>query len=133
MKEILFVSLLLWIVISDIRTMTIPDIAIFIGLCLGVYFNRELAVLGFAVGFVSMYLVNAIGYRIFYRDCYGGGDIKLMGMVGAFMGWKVALLTFLIAPILSFFLGMIFKIEFDANVIPIAPCIALASIASIFL
>ena len=42
--------------------------------------------------------MGVIGDFVFKKETMGGGDVKLMGMVGAFMGWKLALLTFFLAP-----------------------------------
>lgn len=48
---------------------------------------------GLLVGFFSFWLIAVLGRIIFKKDAMGGGDIKLMTMVGAFLGWKGVLLT----------------------------------------
>ena len=46
-----------------------------------------------AVGFALLYLVAVVGEKAFKKEAMGGGDIKMMAMVGAFVGWKGVLLT----------------------------------------
>src|SRR5256886_11332343 len=51
------------------------------------------AVLGAATGFALLYAVGVVGRWLFKEEAMGGGDIKMMAMVGAFVGWKGVLLT----------------------------------------
>lgn len=55
--------------------------------------------LGIAVGAGSLLLIALIGRLIAGRQVMGGGDIKLMGMAGAFLGWKMGLLSFVFASV----------------------------------
>ena len=51
------------------------------------------ALLGAAAGFALLYVVAVLGEKVFRKEAMGGGDIKMMAMVGAFVGWKGVLLT----------------------------------------
>ncbi len=51
------------------------------------------AVLGAATGFALLYAVAWGGEKVFHKEAMGGGDIKMMAMVGAFVGWQGVLLT----------------------------------------
>jgi leader peptidase (prepilin peptidase)/N-methyltransferase len=48
---------------------------------------------GAAVGFGLLYFIAWAGEKVFGEEAMGGGDIKMMAMVGAFVGWKGVLLT----------------------------------------
>ncbi len=52
-----------------------------------------MAFLGAATGFGLLLFVAWAGKKVFKKDAMGGGDIKMMAMVGAFVGWKGVLLT----------------------------------------
>src|SRR6266516_2113769 len=51
------------------------------------------ALLGAAVGFVLLWLVGMAGTWVFKEEAMGGGDVKMMAMVGSFVGWRGVLLT----------------------------------------
>ncbi|HLD88180.1 MAG TPA: prepilin peptidase, partial [Candidatus Omnitrophota bacterium] len=66
---------------------------------------------GLIVGGGAVYAMGLIGDIIFKKESMGGGDVKLMAMAGAFLGWKVALLAFFIAPFFGAVYGIIEKIR----------------------
>jgi leader peptidase (prepilin peptidase)/N-methyltransferase len=51
------------------------------------------AALGATVGFALLYAVAWAGEKAFRKEAMGGGDIKMMAMVGSFVGWQGVLLT----------------------------------------
>ncbi|MBN3197084.1 prepilin peptidase, partial [Pectobacterium versatile] len=54
------------------------------------------SLIGAAVGFGILWLVAVVGEWAFKKEAMGGGDIKMMAMVGAFLGpWNVLLTLFL--------------------------------------
>jgi leader peptidase (prepilin peptidase)/N-methyltransferase len=95
-----FGTILLGIAITDARHYLIPDEYTLGGLVIGLLLalrggGRGLlaALLGAAVGFTVLYLVAVLGTKAFGKEAMGGGDIKMMAMVGAFTGWQGVLLT----------------------------------------
>jgi leader peptidase (prepilin peptidase)/N-methyltransferase len=97
----LFGTILLGIAMTDARSYIIPDEFSLGGLLLGLVFSVALggisglvsAALGAAVGFAVLWLVGTAGTWLFKEEAMGGGDIKMMAMVGAFAGWQGVLLT----------------------------------------
>ena len=65
----------------------------------------------------------------------GGGDIKMMAMVGAFMGWKSVLLTTFVGSLVGSVLGIfliIFKGKGRKTKIPFGPFLALGTLVTLF-
>lgn len=96
----LFGTILLGIAVTDARHYLIPDEYTWGGLALGLLLALRggvggllTAVIGAVVGFVLLYGIAWAGERVFREEAMGGGDIKMMTMVGAFVGWKGVLLT----------------------------------------
>jgi leader peptidase (prepilin peptidase)/N-methyltransferase len=101
-------TILLGIAITDARHYIIPDEFTWGGLALGLLFALAVgaqalgqALLGAAVGFGLLWLVGAVGSWVLKQDAMGGGDIKMMAMVGAFLGWRGVLLTIFLGALLG--------------------------------
>jgi leader peptidase (prepilin peptidase)/N-methyltransferase len=57
--------------------------------------------LGLAVGAGLTQVVRKGAGFVFRREAMGFGDVTLMAMIGGFMGWQAAVLTFFVGPILG--------------------------------
>ncbi len=86
--------------ITDARHYLIPDEFTWGGLVLGLTLSLWggvdgflQAVLGAVAGFALLFVVAQAGRWAFRAAALGGGDIKMMAMVGSFIGWKGVLLT----------------------------------------
>ncbi|MBI2074103.1 MAG: prepilin peptidase [Gemmatimonadetes bacterium] len=95
-----FGTILLGIAVTDARHYLIPDEYTWGGLALGLLLALRgglggllTAVIGAGIGFALLYAIAWAGERVFREEAMGGGDIKMMTMVGAFVGWKGVLLT----------------------------------------
>lgn len=93
-------TLLLGIAITDARHYVIPDPLSLGGLAIGLavsglpgHTTPFAAAAGAALGFALMFVVGYLGERAFGKPALGGGDVKLMAMVGAFLGPAGVLLT----------------------------------------
>jgi leader peptidase (prepilin peptidase)/N-methyltransferase len=53
--------------------------------------------------------LNKKVFKLLLSDTMGMGDVKLMAMVGAFLGWKSAILSFFLAPFFGAIFGMVEK------------------------
>jgi leader peptidase (prepilin peptidase)/N-methyltransferase len=90
------------------------------------------SLVGFIVGGGSIYMMGLIGDIIFRKESMGGGDVKLMAMIGAFLGWKIALLSFFIAPFFGGVIGVIEKIRTKDSTIAYGPFLVLGALISLF-
>jgi leader peptidase (prepilin peptidase)/N-methyltransferase len=138
----LFFSGLIVVAAIDFKYREIPDVisvsGIVAGLLLSVLFPSLQAgtgrgqafvysLLGILVGGATIYAIGVVGKLIFRKEAMGGGDVKLLAMIGAFMGWKLAVMTFFIAPFLGTFYGLIVKIKTGESLIPYGPFLSMAS------
>jgi len=71
-------------------------------------------------------------FKTVLMDTTGGGDVKLMAMVGAFLGWKLAFLTFFLAPFFGAVYGIVEKIRTKDSAIAYGPFLVLAALISLF-
>jgi leader peptidase (prepilin peptidase)/N-methyltransferase len=62
----------------------------------------------------------------------GAGDVKLLAMIGAFLGWEKALLTFIVAPFLGLIVGVPQLILKNDHTIPYGPFLAAGAVLSLF-
>lgn len=88
--------------------------------------------LGILVGGGVLYVTGIIGDFMFKKESMGGGDIKLLAGIGAFFGWKTALLIFFIAPMFGAIMGLIVKLRKNISIIPYGPFISLSTFIAVF-
>ena len=103
-----FFTILLGIAMTDLRSYIIPDEfslgGLVIGLALAAMRSVDWlvwSVVGAVAGFVLLWLVAWLGLKLFKKEAMGGGDIKMMAMVGAFVGWHGVLLTIFLGALLG--------------------------------
>jgi leader peptidase (prepilin peptidase)/N-methyltransferase len=108
LKAVVFFTILLGITMTDARELIIPDEFSIGGLVFGLLFSLlggvpevGRALLGAAVGFGGLWAVGALGAMMFKKEAMGGGDIKMMAMVGAFLGWQGVLLTIFLGALIG--------------------------------
>ncbi len=90
------------------------------------------AVLGAFVGTGLLYLTGSIGSLCFRKEAMGLGDVDLMAMAGAFLGWKAVVLTFFMAPLLAVAPGLFVLVKKKSHEIPYGPFLSIALIAALF-
>ncbi len=89
------------------------------------------SLLGILAGGGSIYILGVLGKVLFKKESMGFGDVKLMAMIGAFLGWRLTILTFFIAPFFGSVVGIVLKIKYKEQYIPYGPFLSLASFVSV--
>ena len=127
---IILTGMLIIITFTDLDNWIIPDEITYIGAIIGlifgilaplsgnnfiisnVNFNKSFyfapfvnALIGCASGVVLFYGIGVLGKLIFRKEAMGLGDVKLMGMVGLFTGWKNIILILVLASFLGSIIG----------------------------
>ncbi len=112
-----FISILIIISFIDADFQIIPDIISIPGIILfssSFVFIPEMSfgdtIKGIIAGGGSLYLVAIIYYYIRKQEGMGGGDIKLLAMIGAATGWQGVLFTIFFGSLLGTIAGMIIMI-----------------------
>jgi leader peptidase (prepilin peptidase)/N-methyltransferase len=90
------------------------------------------SVLGVLVGGGILWILGCLGDFIFKKESMGGGDVKLLAMIGAFLGWKIALLTLPLASVVGAVVGIIVKIRTKQSLIAFGPYLSLGALICIF-
>lgn len=139
----LFSLALLTVSVIDMERREIPDVISLPGIVMGILLvtlfrlRGDLvsslidSLLGVLVGGGSMFLLGYLGELVFKKDALGGGDIKLMGMIGAFLGWKLVLLTFFIAPMFGSVSSVIMLAKNKREPIAYGPYLAAGAFVSL--
>jgi leader peptidase (prepilin peptidase) / N-methyltransferase len=133
-KWLFFTSLLIVLTITDLRVRILPDVVNWPGFVAGLFFSTFVppndgsaanlcaalfhripprpvqglldGLLGAAFGSFLLWAVAAIYKRVRGREGMGMGDVKMMAMVGAFLGMRGAFLTILLGTLLGTLVGI---------------------------
>jgi leader peptidase (prepilin peptidase)/N-methyltransferase len=126
----------------DIEHQIIPNGLVLIGVIAGISLiltgasvNWLDGLIGFFVGGGIFLLVALLSVWILKKEGMGGGDVKLMGMIGLFMGWKLTALSILLSIYAGGLIGgvlLLLKIKKRGDAIPYGPFIAVGTLISIF-
>jgi leader peptidase (prepilin peptidase)/N-methyltransferase len=135
-----FVSGLIVITVIDLHYQIIPDVISLPGIGIGLlaslilpemtFFN---SLVGMLLGGGSLFLVATLYQWLFKREGMGGGDVKLLAMIGAFLGWKSVILTILLSSLIGSITGMIVMVARGKDfkyAIPFGPFLSLGAVIS---
>jgi leader peptidase (prepilin peptidase)/N-methyltransferase len=141
-KWLFFTGLIIVLTITDLRVRMLPDLVNWPGFAAGVFFSTIVprndgtafwlytwlfhrvprmwvaglldSLLGAAFGSFLLWSVAAIYKRVRGREGMGMGDVKMMAMVGAFLGVRGAFLTILLGTLLGTVVGVTFIVALYA-------------------
>lgn len=138
----IFIAVLVVITFIDLDHQIIPDILTLPGIPIffvAAVFLAEVhwldALLGLLIGGGILFLIAVVYELITKREGMGGGDIKLLAMIGGFLGWKSLLFILMASSFLGAVVGislMITKGKDMKYAVPFGPFLSLAGVAYIF-
>jgi leader peptidase (prepilin peptidase)/N-methyltransferase len=138
-----FIATLLVITFIDIDHQIIPDVISLPGI--PIFFAASFAlsditlvesILGILIGGGSLWIVAQLYYVLTRKEGMGGGDIKLLAMMGAIIGWKGVLFTIFVASAIGTVVGMLVMVKSRTSMklkVPFGPFLAIGAIAYMFL
>ena len=80
--------------------------------------------LGMLAGSGLVFLVGAVGTRLFRKPAMGFGDVKLMGLLGGICGWQGAVAGFFLASFLGSIFGVFRLVLYRDRYLPFGPFLA---------
>jgi leader peptidase (prepilin peptidase)/N-methyltransferase len=137
-----FAAALVTITFIDLDHRIIPDVISLPGIVVGLVVSLVSplvtpldAILGALVG-GGILLAVALGYQaIRGQEGMGGGDIKLLAMIGAFLGWRSVFLTLMVASMIGSLIGIAIMLYQRADTklaIPFGPFLAGGALVALF-
>ena len=137
-----FIAVLIVITFIDIDHQIIPNILSLPGIPL--FFAAGLwatpitwpaALIGIGIGAGSLLLVATIYRLVTGKDGMGMGDVKLLAMMGALLGWQGVVFTIFFSSVIGTAVGLILMMRSGGSLktkLPFGPFLALGAVAYIF-
>jgi len=137
-----FIAALLVVTFIDLDHRIIPDVITLPGIpiCFAASFalpaiTYKDALLGILVGGGSLFLVAWVYTLLTKKEGMGGGDIKLLAMMGAIVGWQGVLFTIFVASLVGTLAGFAVMLQSRKGMklaVPFGPFLSIGSITYIF-
>ncbi len=137
-----FIAVLLVITFIDIDYQIIPDLISLPGIA--IFFVGSLAipgisimdaVIGILAGGGILFVVAEVYWRLTGKEGMGGGDVKLLAMIGALIGWQGVLFTIFAASATGTIIGIITMLIQGKNLklaIPFGPFLSFGAVMYVF-
>ena len=137
-----FAAALVTITFIDLDHRIIPDVISLPGIALGLAVSLVSplvtpldALLGVVAGGGFLLGVAAAYQAIRGQEGMGGGDVKLLAMIGAFLGWQSIFVTVMVASIVGSIIGvalMLYRRADSKLAIPFGPFLACGALVHLF-
>ena len=138
----LLYSALLVVAGTDLTHKIIPNAVTFPGIIVGIVCAATVLPLGFfdsllgvLVGGGILWLLAWASPYLFGKEGMGGGDIKLLAMIGAFLGWKPALMTIMVGSFMGSLVGVTLiaaQVIKREDYIPFGPFLVCGALVALF-
>jgi leader peptidase (prepilin peptidase) / N-methyltransferase len=110
--RLLFASAMIVLFAIDLEHHLLPNVITLPGIVIGFAFSLLLppgplsSLIGILIGGGVLWLIGEAYYRFAGQEGMGGGDVKMLGMIGAFLGWKLVLITLVFSSITGAIIGL---------------------------
>jgi leader peptidase (prepilin peptidase)/N-methyltransferase len=110
--RLLFGCALIVLFAIDLEHQLLPNAITLPGIIVGFLFSLVVApgwmasLIGIVVGGGVLYLIAEGYYRLRHEEGLGMGDVKMLAMIGAFLGWKLTLVALMFASVSGSIIGI---------------------------
>lgn len=97
----------------DLEHHLLPDVITLPGIVAGLAASVALppgivdALLGILIGGGVLWAIGEVYFRFSGQEGMGGGDVKMLAMIGAFLGWKLVLVTLVLSSVAGSLIGIL--------------------------
>jgi leader peptidase (prepilin peptidase)/N-methyltransferase len=110
--RLLFACAMVVLFAIDLEHQLLPNVITLPGIALGLISSAVLppgivdALIGVALGGGVLWLIGEAYFRYSGQEGMGGGDVKMLAMIGAFLGWKLVLVTLVLSSVAGSLIGL---------------------------
>jgi len=111
-SRLVFASALVVLFVIDLQHRILPNSITIPGVAIGFLFSVFVepgwsdSLIGIALGGGALFAVAEAYYHVRHEQGLGMGDVKMLAMIGAFLGWKLMLLTLVLASFAGSAIGI---------------------------
>lgn len=134
--SLLFVSLCIIVIVSDIRYMIIPNeiiivfylMILIVKLILNNFNEIPLLLVDSIFPFIFLYLIKLFGDKVFKKETMGGGDIKLMLIIGLILGYANGIISIFIGTFIAFPISLFYYYKDKEHMLPFGPYLCIGAL-----
>ncbi|HVZ21531.1 MAG TPA: prepilin peptidase [Vicinamibacterales bacterium] len=110
--RLLFGCAMIVLFVIDLQHKLLPNVITLPGIAAGLLLSEvagpgwQASLIGALAGGGALWLIAEVYYRLRGQEGLGMGDVKMLAMIGAFLGWKLMLLTMVLASFSGSIVGV---------------------------
>jgi leader peptidase (prepilin peptidase)/N-methyltransferase len=111
--RLLFACSLIVLFAIDLEHHLLPNVITLPGIVVGLAFSLMLppgpisSAFGIVIGGGLLWLIGEAYYRYSGQEGMGGGDVKMLAMIGAFLGWQLVIVTLVLSSVAGSLVGLL--------------------------
>jgi leader peptidase (prepilin peptidase)/N-methyltransferase len=111
-QRLLFACAMIVLFVIDLEHRILPDVITLPGIVIGFLCSVFMppgwvdSLIGLVLGGGVLWLMGEAYFRLRQEEGMGFGDVKMLAMIGAFLGWKLMLLTLVLSSFLGSLIGL---------------------------
>ncbi len=112
LSRLVFGCALITLFAIDLEHHLLPNVITLPGIVVGFAFSFvtepgwAASLIGIVAGGGALWAVAEVYYRLRHEEGLGMGDVKMLGMIGAFIGWRLSIVTLMLASVVGSLIGL---------------------------